>query len=120
MAEYIERAPLLEAFKAKHCEDCPGGYARTKCKTWCDAADDIALVEDAPEVSPYAMCWRKTSENPPTKEDAEKADSFVLSVYYSEFYKKWRICQQTWELVVALQDEYPFWMPLPGLPEALR
>lgn len=66
------------------------------------------------------MHWRKTAETPPTKEDAEKADSFVLSVYYSEFYKKWRICQQTWELVVALQDEYPFWMPLPELPEALR
>ena len=48
------------------------------------------------------MHWRKTEENPPTKEDAEKADSFVLSVYYSEFYKKWRICQQTLELVVAL------------------
>lgn len=120
MAEYIERAPLLEAVKAKCCEDCPGGYDRAKCKSWCNAADNIALVEDAPEVSPYAMYWRKTSENPPTKEDAEKADSFVLSVYYSEFYKKWRICQQTWELVVALQDEYPFWMPMPELLEALR
>lgn len=32
MADYIERGPLLEAFKAKCCEDCPGGYDRAKCR----------------------------------------------------------------------------------------
>ena len=44
MTDHIERGPLLEAFKAKCCEDCPGGYDRAKCQSWCDAADEIALV----------------------------------------------------------------------------
>lgn len=55
MADCIERGPLLEAFKAKCCEDCPGGYDRAKCHSWCDAADEIALVEDAPAVVPDAQ-----------------------------------------------------------------
>lgn len=59
MADCIERGPLLEAFKAKCCEDCPGGYDRAKCKSWCDAADEIALVEDAPAVVPDAQRCRR-------------------------------------------------------------
>lgn len=62
MADYIERGPLLEAFKAKCCEDCPGGYDRAKCHSWCDAADEIALVEDAPAVVPDVQRWRDPDE----------------------------------------------------------
>lgn len=78
MADYIERGPLLEAFKAKCCEDCPGGYDRARCHSWCDAADEIALVEDAPAVVPDAQRWRKTTEEPPTEVDANE-DGDVLS-----------------------------------------
>ena len=79
MADYIERGPLLEAFKAKCCEDCPGGYDRAKCKSWCNAADEIALVEDAPAVVPDVQRWRKTAEEPPTEADANE-DGCVLSI----------------------------------------
>lgn len=68
MDDYIERGPLLEAFKAKCCEDCPGGYDRAKCKSWCDAADEIALVEDAPAVVPDAQRWRDPDKSPPKVE----------------------------------------------------
>lgn len=79
MADYIERGPLLEAFKAKCCEDCPGGYDRARCHSWCDAADEIALVEDAPAVVLDAPRWRKTAEEPPTEADANE-DGDVLSI----------------------------------------
>jgi hypothetical protein len=69
MADYIERGPLLEAFKAKCCEDCPGGYDRAKCKSWCVAADEIALVEDAPAVVPDVQRWRDPDKNPPKVEE---------------------------------------------------
>lgn len=48
MADYIERGPLLEAIKAKCCARCPDGYDRAKCRGRCDAADEIAIIEDAP------------------------------------------------------------------------
>lgn len=69
MADYIERGPLLEAFKAKCCEDCPGGYDRAKCKSWCNAADEIALVEDAPAVAPDVQRWRDPDKDPPNVEE---------------------------------------------------
>lgn len=31
MADYIEREPLLKAFKEKCCQDCPGGYSHQQC-----------------------------------------------------------------------------------------
>lgn len=48
MDEYIERGPLLKAFKEKTCKGCHGGYDKEKCGGRCDAADEIALIEAAP------------------------------------------------------------------------
>ena len=118
MSEFIDREKAIANIKAAYCCGCEH-YNGVRCRA-CQIMDAMDVLEDEPAVVPDAQRWRKTEEEPPTKEDAEKADSVVLSVYYSEFYKKGRICQQTWELVVALQDEYPFWMPLPELPEALK
>ena len=113
MADYIERGPLLEAFKAKCCEDCPGGYDRAKCKSWCDAADEIALVEDAPAVVPDAQRWRKTVEEPPTKADANE-DGDVLSINNNlsdGFITNW-----PWNMVAAFPENLPVWMPTPKKP----
>ena len=33
MDDYIEREPLLKAFKEKCCQDCPGGYTATSSAT---------------------------------------------------------------------------------------
>lgn len=48
----IDRAALLDVLKAKCRERCPDGYDPAKCRNRCDAADEIALVEDAPAVVP--------------------------------------------------------------------
>ena len=114
MTDHIERGPLLEAFKAKCCEDCPGGYDRAKCQSWCDAADEIALVEDAPAVAPDAQRWRKTAEEPPTEADADK-NGCVLSINNNPgdgFVTNW-----TWNLVRVFPDKFTIWMPTPKLPE---
>jgi hypothetical protein len=118
MSEFIDREKAIANIKAAYCCGCEN-YNGVRCRA-CQIMDAMDVLEDEQAVAPDAQRWRKTLENQLTKEDAGKDGSFVLSVYYSEFYKKWRIFQQTWELVVALQDEYPFWMPLPELPEALR
>lgn len=113
MADYIERGPLLEAFKAKCCEDCPGGYDRAKCKSWCDAADEIALVEDAPAVVPDVQRWRKTAEEPPTEADANE-DGDVLSINNNPcdgFITNW-----PWNMVAAFPENLPVWMPTPKKP----
>lgn len=111
MADYIERGPLLEAFKAKCCEDCPGGYDRAKCKSWCNAADEIALVEDAPAVVPDVQRWRKTAEEPPTENDA--AYGKVIAFY------RWAKAAQAakWDFVAGAPDTFPLWMPMPELPK---
>lgn len=113
MADYIERGPLLEAFKAKCCEDCPGGYDRAKCKSWCNAADEIALVEDAPAVVPDVQRWRKTAEEPPTEADANE-DGDVLSINNNPsdgFITNW-----PWNMVAAFPENLTVWMPMPKRP----
>lgn len=107
MAEYIERRPLLEAFKAKCCEDCPGGYDRAKCKSWCDAADEIALVEDAPAVVPDAQRWRDPETDPP------KVETEVLILYRNEI-DGYEITTAHYEDgSVFLQDSVWYWEDLP-------
>lgn len=63
--------------------------------------------------------WRETAKNPPTEKDAGDNGIFVLSVYFSEGMNKWCVFQQSWKLVAALPDNYPFWMPMPDLPGML-
>ena len=114
MADYIERGPLLEAFKAKCCEDCPGGYDRAKCKSWCNAADEIALVEDAPAVVPDVQRWRKTAEEPPTEADANE-DGCVQSINMN--LGSMNTTDWPWNVVAAFPDCLPVWMPLPKKPD---
>ena len=108
MAEYIERRPLLEAFKAKCCEDCPGGYDRAKCKSWCDAADEIALVEDAPAVVPDVQLWRDAKKDPPaTMVDviAYCADGSILTAFRYES-GDWAEKREN-----LMLDDVTHWMP---------
>lgn len=114
MADCIERGPLLEAFKAKCCEDCPGGYDRAKCHSWCDAADEIALVEDAPAVVPDAQRWRKTAEEPPTEKDS--AHGNVLVKYMDATFAQ----SATWDTVASAPDLFTLWMPMPELPKGVK
>lgn len=75
MADYIERGPLLEAFKAKCCEDCPGGYDRAKCKSWAAAMDVEQLsffTMLAPVLPAMAVCCMDG-----TRADAAPAESWM-------------------------------------------
>ena len=65
----IDRAALLDVLKAKCRERCPDGYDPAKCRNRCDAADEIALVEDAPAVVPDAQRWRDPDKDPPKVEE---------------------------------------------------
>lgn len=40
MAEYIEKEPLLTAFKEKNCKGCHGGYDKEKCGGRCGAPSE--------------------------------------------------------------------------------
>lgn len=118
MADYIERGPLLEAFKAKCCEDCPGGYDCAKCKSWCNAADEIALVEDAPAVVPDVQRWRKTAEEPPTREDGNEIGSILCAGYHCNVRDGlWLENIMPWHVVRYNPGMFPLWMPLPKLPD---
>jgi len=55
-----------------------------------------------------------------SKEPSDKGRRIVCAFcIFSESMNKWRILQQYWEVVKLLLDEYPFWMPMPELPEML-
>lgn len=78
-----------------------------------DAADEIALVEDAPAVVPDAQRWRKTAEEPPTEADANE-DGDVLSINNNPcdgFITNW-----PWNMVAAFPENLPVWMPTPKKP----
>lgn len=128
MADCIERGPLLEAFKAKCCEDCPGGYDRAKCKSWCDAADEIALVEDAPAVVPDVQRWRDPDKDPPKVEtevlvlvDCGKGYCITTAFYEDgtvsqyESVWQWEYRHFTPEDALECPIDKPVvgWMPLP-------
>lgn len=113
MADYIDRAALLDVLKAKCRERCPDGYDPAKCRDRCDAADEIALVEDAPAVVPDAQRWRKTAEEPPTEADANE-DGCVLSINMN--LSNTNTTDWPWNVVAAFPDCLPVWMPLPKKP----
>lgn len=52
MADYIEREPLLKAFKERCCQDCPGGYSRQQ--------------------------WQNSRLHPPTEADADRTGGIIV------------------------------------------
>lgn len=122
MADYIEREPLLKAFKEKCCQDCPGGYSRQQCHSWCDAATEIALIENAPAVDLMSQLWHDAKSDPPGKDDGdcfivhtEKGD-LVMEAEYShdpEKIESGRCWTAGWGSVIHVTD----WMPMPEPPK---
>mgnify|MGYP006949744630 CR=1 FL=1 len=93
MDDYIEREPLLKAFKEKCCQDCTGGYSHQQCHSWCDAASEIEMIENAPAVNNTPQQWQNSRLHPPTE-----AASRHLDVVF-------------WQNVVLYPQDLPFWMP---------
>lgn len=58
--------------------------------------------------------WRKTAENPPTEKDA--AYRKVIAIYTDAKFAQ----AAPWDFVADDPQNFPFWMPMPKPPEALR
>lgn len=78
MDDCIEREPLLKAFKEKCCQDCPGGYSHQQCHSWCDAASEIEMIENAPAVNNTPQQWQNSRLHPPTEADADRAGGIIV------------------------------------------
>ncbi len=79
---------------------------------WMDNADrDIAeeLADSAPTVSP----WVKTSDRLPTEADADNTMCWVLATTISSNPPM----PEAISYIRANPDNYPYWMPIPPLPE---
>lgn len=60
------------------------------------------------------MHWRKTAENPPTEKDA--AYGKVIAIYTDAKFAQ----AAPWDFVAVDPQNFPFWMPMPKLPEEKR
>lgn len=78
MNDCIEREPLLKAFKEKCCQDCPGGYSHQQCHSWCDAASEIEMIENAPAVNNTPQQWQNSRLHPPTETDADRTGGIIV------------------------------------------
>lgn len=118
MADYIEREPLLKAFKEKSCQDCPGGYSHQQCHSWCDAASEIEMIENAPAVNNTPQQWQNSKLHPPTEQDGDVIGSVLTVGYHSNIRNGiWLVNRMTWSIVTDNPEKYPLWMPLPKLPD---
>lgn len=116
MADYIEREPLLKAFKEKCCQDCPGGYSHQQCHSWCDAASEIELIENAPAVNNTPQQWQNSRLHPP--EDSRDVIAYrdgigsVMGFFDHEIHKRWLDAN-----TCAFLDNVTHWMEKPEDPE---
>lgn len=60
------------------------------------------------------MHWRKTAETPPTEKDA--AYGKVIAIYTDAKFAQ----AAPWDFVADDPQNFPFWMPMPKPPEALK
>lgn len=106
MDDCIEREPLLKAFKEKCCQDCPGGYSHQQCHSWCDAASEIEMIENAPAVNNTPQQWQNSRLHPPTEVDADRTGGIIVWAAASR-----HLDVTFWQNVVLYPEDLPFWMP---------
>lgn len=106
MDDYIEREPLLKAFKEKCCQDCHGGYSHQRCNSWCDAASEIEMIENAPAVNNTPQQWQNSRLHPPTETDADRMGGIIVWAAASK-----HLDVTFWQNVVLYPEDLPFWMP---------
>lgn len=106
MDDCIEREPLLKAFKEKCCQDCPGGYSHQQCHSWCDAASEIEMIENAPAVNNTPQQWQNSRLHPPTEADADRTGGIIVWAAASR-----HLDVTFWQNVVLYPQDLPFWMP---------
>lgn len=106
MDDCIEREPLLKAFKEKCCQDFPGGYSHQQCHSWCDAASEIEMIENAPAVNNTPQQWQNSRLHPPTEADADRMGGIIVWAAASR-----HLDVVFWQNVVLCPEDLPFWMP---------
>lgn len=78
------------------------------------------MVNEAPTIDPEDLppCWRKSVEDPPTREDGDTIGA-VLTVGYHRNIRNgmWLQDRLGWDIVADHPERYPLWMPLPKLPD---
>lgn len=111
-SEFIDREKAIAKIKAAYCCGCEH-YNGVRCRA-CQIMDAMDMLEDEPAVVPDAQRWRKTAEEPPAEKDA--AYGKVIAIYTDAKFAQ----AAPLDFVAVDPQNFPFWMPMPKPPEALR
>ena len=78
------------------------------------------MVNEAPTIDPEDLLpqWRKTAEDPPTKEDGDIIGNVLTVGYYFHITEggKWIVATVPFDIVAEHPDKYSLWMPTPKTP----
>lgn len=118
MSEFIDREKAITKIKAAYCCGCEN-YNGVKCRA-CQIMDAMDVLEDEPAVAPDVQRWRKTAEEPPTREDGNEIGSILCAGYHCNIRDGlWLENIMPWHVVRDNLGMFPLWMPLPKLPDLL-
>lgn len=116
MSEYIDREKAIANIKAAYCCGCEN-YNGVRCRA-CQIMDAMDVLEDEPAVVPDVQRWRKTAEEPPTREDGNEIGSILCAGYHCNIRDGlWLENIMPWHVVRDNLGMFPLWMPLPKLPD---
>lgn len=116
MSEFIDREKAIANIKAAYCCGCEH-YNGVRCRA-CQIMDAMDVLEDEPAVVPDTQRWRKTAEEPPTREDGNEIGSILCAGYHCNIRDGlWLENIMPWHVVRDNLGMFPLWMPLPKLPD---
>jgi hypothetical protein len=116
MSEYIDREKAIAKIKAAYCCGCEN-YNGVRCRA-CQLMDAMDSLEDEPAVVLDVQHWRKTAEEPPTREDGNEIGSILCAGYHCNIRDGlWLENIMPWHVVRDNLGMFPLWMPLPKLPD---
>lgn len=78
------------------------------------------MVSEAKTIDPEDLppCWRKSVEDPPTREDGNAIGSVLATGYHCNIRDGlWLENIMPWHVVRDNPGTFPLWMPLPKLPD---
>lgn len=78
------------------------------------------MVSEAPTIDPknLPLVWRKSSIDPPEKEDGDAIGDVLTVAYYRDIRNgMWLTSTMTWFIVASQPEKFPLWMPTPKLPD---
>ena len=116
MSEFIDREKAIANIKVAYCCGCEN-YNGVRCRA-CQIMDAIDVLEDEPAVVQDAQRWRKTAEEPPTREDGNEIGNILCAGYHCNIRDgMWLENIMPWHVVRDNPGMFPIWMPLPKLPD---